>query len=519
MRRLSISRAMFFKRRRELLTGLAFLIIITALFQSLVLSKPNETRAASVIRTGSSLTVSGGYIAPNGNVYSVNQTLNKCGQANYSLSLLDTIGVDDDVRIIGSVIVIGGGIRMKSLRVLSYADINLYSANSDDMYSLDKDVRFVDACPGSVPIQTMFGALYSVGIVDINGVIQGGAKREINFNISGDFYMQRSSQIIVDSSGYLSSGSASFAGAGGSHGGRGGFSEDWQASNLTYDSVINPILPGGGGVGVPGCAPGRGGGVVIIRANNIEFEGGHPYGWFISARGGYGAGKCGGGAGGSINLVAENKIMIPLGEYVTNGLPNGTIEVVYRTPQLMAQGGPGDGQDGGDGGGGRISIQAKSFSGLSVEDWRMGVEANPYIDYTTINNQTFLSVFSPYNSGDLLRKSERGSIYIGIYGQSGTITKKITSVGRIVDGASTSAFSSTALQKDDIIQIDIDSTSLTAGTPLTITDSLLKTLNSVPKKCGPIASTFSADPVNKSADPLVWNLATPKVVYYQCKVE
>ena len=118
------------------------------------------------------------------------------------------------------------------------------------------------------------------------------------------------------------------SGAGGSYG---GLAQGYQGSvsNSVYGSLTNPLDLGSGGGAWGDMDGGDGGGLIIIRAENIRLDGA------IKANGGESGGSAAGdGSGGSVNIV-------------TAGLEgNGTIQ---------ANGG-GNG-DGSGGGGGRIAIR------------------------------------------------------------------------------------------------------------------------------------------------------------------
>ncbi|MBP7671147.1 S-layer homology domain-containing protein [Candidatus Gracilibacteria bacterium] len=168
---------------------------------------------------------------------------------------------------------------------------------------------------------------------------------EIDFVVTGDVSIESGSSITVTGKGYL----GAFAGAnssqygrtngntvtggsffriGGAHGGRPGKTGAFQIAE-SYDSIINPALPGGGGGAADsGFTGGTGGGIVRITATNIAVSGN------IIADGGNGSQT--GGAGGTVYLNAS-----------------GTIS---GSGSITANGGGATGTSYSGGGGGRIAL-------------------------------------------------------------------------------------------------------------------------------------------------------------------
>jgi hypothetical protein len=83
-------------------------------------------------------------------------------------------------------------------------------------------------------------------------------------------------------------------------------------------------------------------------------------------------------------------------------------------------------------------------------------------------------------------------------------------------------FNPYALQDNDIILV-ILTIYQTGGSQITVTDDLLKyTSESGDRICRPIGGTFSINPADAGADPLVWVMeptGESAIISYQCKVE
>ncbi|MBP9761081.1 MAG: peptidoglycan-binding protein [Candidatus Magasanikbacteria bacterium] len=140
---------------------------------------------------------------------------------------------------------------------------------------------------------------------------------ELDLVVTGNVTVDAGSEINVTGKGYL----GAFAGANssqygrtagntvtggsffrisGSHGGKSGKTGAFQIAD-SYDSIVNPVLPGGGGSAADsGFTGGTGGGVVRISATNIDVSGN------IIANGGNGSQT--GGAGGTVYLNASGTL-------------------------------------------------------------------------------------------------------------------------------------------------------------------------------------------------------------------
>src|SRR3989339_1532756 len=179
---------------------------------------------------------------------------------------------------------------------------------------------------------------------------------KVNFNISGDFTINSGGTVSTTGKGYLganqgtnsvdygctennvcTSAVGSYYSSGGSHGGRGGLQSTYQIAQ-SYDSIVNPTLPGGGGGGVDATNMGAdGGGVIRITAANIVVNGN------IEANGQVGITNVdyGGGAGGTIYL--------------------NTVGTLSGNASINANGSVTSGNFGG-GGGGRIALLYGSYT-------------------------------------------------------------------------------------------------------------------------------------------------------------
>ncbi len=240
--------------------------------------------------------------------------------------------------------------------------------------------------PARLLVLNVTGALIvdAGGAIDVSGKGFGGAAANL---LSGDGFTVGNTR----DNGSLGL-QVGVRAAGGSHGGRGGFTSPRLASEI-YDSPIWPNLPGsGGGRGsFTDGAGGDGGGAVHIFARLINLSG------VIRADGAAGLGLAtvlgggGGGAGGSVLLA-------PLP--VSAGGDGVTLEIVgpsTGSATISAQGG-GSGLSnanatrGGGGGGGRIAIHATSVAtnvtldvtgGVGVAAADMGAHGTRFIRDTS----------------------------------------------------------------------------------------------------------------------------------------
>jgi phosphodiesterase/alkaline phosphatase D-like protein len=190
---------------------------------------------------------------------------------------------------------------------------------------------------------------------------------EVNLSVAGTFTLSAGATIAVSGLGYNGgnanqNGTISGAGggnvgaatqdggSGGGHGGPGG-AVGSEAGGLVNDTVTNPTAPGSGGAGGRRTGTGgAGGGLVIVSAGSMQFDG------LIQADGADGtAGQTGrtgrtaggGGSGGGVNLSAD---------YFVGA---GTVSVVGG---VGGTDGDGANNPGGGGGGGMVSV-AVGFSG------------------------------------------------------------------------------------------------------------------------------------------------------------
>ena len=168
---------------------------------------------------------------------------------------------------------------------------------------------------------------------------------------------------------------ATNAGTGADHGGQGGDGQNMAGTNDTYDSIIEPVLPGSGGLSSAG---GAGGGVFYLTvAGDLNLTGS------ITANGNNISSNYGsGGAGGSIYL---------------------SVSGITGAGTITANGGNGDAWGGG-GGGGRIAIYTTGAS-IPMTPTAYGsptgvkyggagtilirVNGQTYGDLTISNNNTF----------------------------------------------------------------------------------------------------------------------------------
>jgi len=186
------------------------------------------------------------------------------------------------------------------------------------------------------------------GTLDVReaGHVGVAAGRSLQVTVQGDLRVEAGAALSVDGRGHAigtgpGAGEDGSPAAGGSHGGRGGYTGG-TVSGPTYGSSVFPDEFGSGG-GVSGVSKANGGGVLQLDvAGEIRVDG------RVSARGdsattitpGY---SPGGGAGGSIRVTAA---------------------VISGSGDIDASGGPGL-NGGGGGGGGRIAIESFCWDGFS----------------------------------------------------------------------------------------------------------------------------------------------------------
>ncbi len=239
---------------------------------------------------------------------------------------------------------------------------------------------------------------------------------KVIFSITGDFTVNSGGTVTTTGKGYLgaeqspnnilygctennvcSSAVGSYFDTGGSHGGRGGAESTRQIAE-TYDSIINPTLPGGGGGGSQSYnAGGNGGGVVRITAANIAVNGS------IGANGEAKSTNIdnGGGAGGTIYLNTAGTLsgsgsITADGSVLTSnyaGGGGGRIALLYGTytfsGTLTAYGGNSDGTNE-DGAAGTIYKKATTDSnGYLLIDNGGNTQAYYFTDITSSNDATF----------------------------------------------------------------------------------------------------------------------------------
>lgn len=197
-----------------------------------------------------------------------------------------------------------------------------------------------------------------------------GLPRALELEVAGRLFVDETSRIDVTGKGYAGGRRPPNAGelghapdgiavasgelAGGSHGGvggRGGTGGEWEApgnvAGEAYGDFRAPRVAGGGGAApLSGGEGGNGGGVIEIRANEIDLQG-------MIVADGEGARELvegGGGAGGSILLICDT---------------------LLGGGEIRADGGDGDGETGaGGGGGGRIAIHTDDLDGFVRERLR-----------------------------------------------------------------------------------------------------------------------------------------------------
>jgi hypothetical protein len=193
--------------------------------------------------------------------------------------------------------------------------------------------------------------------------------------------------------------------SGGSHGGRGGTTSDSYVVADSYDSIINPTKPGGGG-GNTGSKDG--GGVIRITANiitlneNVSAEGGVPTG----------AGS-GAGAGGTIYLNASSSITLDTGKIISadggdnNGSSSdgagggGRVALIYPSGQftnngtVTAYGGNGSGTYY-DGSAGTVYMQNGSVKNLYIHANDMG-SMKYATEISSVNDEVFTNIYLTNN--------------------------------------------------------------------------------------------------------------------------
>lgn len=564
MARISISSVLEARKRVRIMTILASFVLMFALVQGLVFNNPKNSKASMTDRDGSVMNDAIGRVLLDGNVL-----IDQNGAA-YKLSFNGTTNWDGDIYIggvyyqkiktegtfivtstginvtgmdvvvnsnrsvyrqVSRVYFVGGTVSLKSLTVKSGGTLTHLGPSSQARYMNSAGVwdsyevkgaeyssvtgvtpflETVTINAGSVANSFTGGTLYTNGIIDSTGLLADGALRGIDLRVSGDFSLDSGAKIDVSEKGFrggndgtcaengfgpgggITGGDSNSAG-GGSYGGLGGWSlrqsfnslEKGSAPGETYGTYLNPIDMGSGGGGAAGNCneprnSGHGGGVVLIEASNISIYGA------INANGGNSISKNGAGSGGGISLKSSN-----------------VMSVIDVANKITARGGLADintDERGGDGGGGRIAIRGKVFSLASADKIAQGASGEG-------NSGFILNVLPPryvstwgisnYNI------AQRGTVYV--YEQT-NIKYSIKKTLIAVDRGGVASFNPYSLQKHDRINVKLNLDGV-SGNGYEVRDELLKTRNvSTNFICKPVANTFSLDPVDKSADPLAWQI-------------
>lgn len=249
-------------------------------------------------------------------------------------------------------------------------------------------------------------------------------------------------------------------GSGAGHGGIGGHGYDNNGDidgGGTYDVSSNPTNLGSGGGygrydhGERNGAGGAGGGVVILNATNIYIDGGSSI-TASGANGGNSDASGGGGSGGSINITATtiygrintgfnysvagdntNIASIPPSEKGEDGSVIFTNGNTTNFGTVTAKGGTGPG-NAGSGGGGRILINAGTFSALC----RISYGDNDYIPAACENQDVTIDGFGAPADSPLTIYADT----IPVWQSSGTYTS-VCSMASIVEGGHTYVYNGT----------------------------------------------------------------------------
>jgi len=219
-------------------------------------------------------------------------------------------GPNSNISIDGCLLFIHGSHQFKNVYVRNFGTLTHPTTTTVTMYSIDLNVAtFTVDATSSVNLNSRgYPVLYTAGV--------GGAPTTTG---------------------------ASTEKCGGSHGGRGGRGDNATCvQGVIYDSITEPIYPGGGS-GNWNSSNYSGGGAIKITASSITVDG------TITANGlgGTSAGRTG-SAGGSIWLISSGDI--------------------FGSGTITANGGNGSATNVGSGGGGRISIEYGGTLSLSVSN-------------------------------------------------------------------------------------------------------------------------------------------------------
>ena len=282
--------------------------------------------------------------------------------------------------------------------------------------------------PGSLTISGTAILTHPASTTAVTNTLQG--------TVGGNLSVTGSGEINVDSSGYPSGYSyastipstalASSNNAGGSHGGRGGYTQGGALSNAgaTYDDYRNPSYPGGGGPGGnvgggaihltvagsctvdsnPGisASPGTAGAGGSIYLQCASF-GGASSGNAVRADGGNGNGYSGGG-GGRIALISTSDGNSFTGAF---SLANTPATLTSFLTHVHAYGGAKYSTTMGGGAAGTIYIK---HTGLTNGDMIIG------------NGKTSVTVSSMEGTTDLISATDNGNKIYSAPGSTGTAT-------------------------------------------------------------------------------------------------
>lgn len=377
----------------------------------------------------------------------------------------------------------------------------------------------------------------SGGKIDVSGKgFRGGGSQEATEGINGapPSPGKDNANDGTNKGGGLAATDGTGGGGGGGHGGHGGsgIKLDTTVSGVggsAYDNYFMPILGGAGGGGggsenTTSCYGGPGGGVVIINARNIYIKGENAI--LADGKNPSGDSSCGAGAGGAIQLKINGELNIDL--------------VLKNKIIFSAEGGEannivdGSNLKGGDGGGGRISIQAQLFAGLTEQE--LSGSANSILDsaiYSQYLNVLPPRLFVPMTDVSSIYApiiSERGTIYVngGVLNNVKKWLEPISRGGVPVDTTKPeTVFNPYAVRTGDVIRVNIMVSNLITGVQTTIKDEILKTNSNPIKKCDPLAGTYSDKPAEIFlSDVVTWNY-TPtdldknntKLFYYWCEIK
>lgn len=344
----------------------------------------------------------------------------------------------------------------------------------------------------------------SGGKIDVSGKgFRGGGSQELSGNLPAN------GKDNGDGSGGSTAVSNSGGGGGGGHGGHGGTgikiiqgpagvtTTVSGSGGKVDDDYFIPTLGGSGGGGgedAVACYGGPGGGIVKIDANNIIIEGENAI--IADGLSPSGTSSCGAGAGGTIQIKARNKFTTDRayssifsakgGQANSRDIITGQLPFLTTTKHI-----------GGDGGGGRISVEAPFISGWTVKEL-LG-SADSYGSYPSHLNVNPLRLYNNVVPGDKNLApviSERGTVYVQGGGAANNVKKILLPFKR--PGANPqNNFNPYAVRVGDEIQVNISVSNLTNGQLVKITDDWLKTPTSIPggsvKKCMPAPGASISD--------------------------